>query len=267
MSRWGQVLTHQEARALLAVFALDAVDSDEHTLVELHLSTCPACRDELDGHRVVAAALGNSVEPLPEGLWSSISNNITQRPAGFAPMPVFLRTVPSSGAIGAFPGATPSLLRGRGRTVTFISVATAAAAAAVLLGVNLVSADNQLAHLQGAIGEAAHTAVVAALETPGRKIVNLDSANRQQLAQLVILPSGQGYLAAARLPQLPSRETYQLWGVIDGQTISLGLLGTHPRVAAFSLARRQLPSTLGITVESAGGSVLPSKSMLATGRV
>jgi anti-sigma factor RsiW len=261
------MLTHQEARSLLAVFALDAIDSDEHALVELHLSTCPACRAELDGHREVAAALGNSVEPLPEELWPNISSNVALRSNGPPPTPGFLRAVPSSDEIGEFPKAASSLFRGRGRTVTLVSVAAAAAAAAVLLGINLVGADNQVAHLQGAIGEAAHTAVVAALETPGRKIVDLDTADRHQLAQLVILPSGQGYLAGSSLPPLPSKETYQLWGVIDGQTISLGLLGTNPRVAAFSLARTPLPSTLGITVESADGSVLPSESMLATGKV
>ena len=67
------MMSHQQAAELLAVFALDAVDDDEHELIEAHLAECPRCRAELDAHREVAAALGNSVEPLPEGLWSSIA--------------------------------------------------------------------------------------------------------------------------------------------------------------------------------------------------
>ena len=59
------------------MFALDALEGDEHELIEAHLAECPRCRAELDAHREVAAALGNSVEPLPEGLWSSIA----ERPA------------------------------------------------------------------------------------------------------------------------------------------------------------------------------------------
>ena len=74
------MMTHEEASELLAVFALDAVDSDEHEQIEAHLAECPRCRAELDAHREVAAALGNSVEPLPEGLWSSIASRLPPRP-------------------------------------------------------------------------------------------------------------------------------------------------------------------------------------------
>jgi hypothetical protein len=251
------MLTHQEASELLAVYALDAVDEDEHALLELHLAACPRCRAELDDHREVAAALGNSVEPLPEGLWSSISRHVLLRTdEERAPIPVLLRAVPETGKS-----------RGKGRMLSLAAVAIAAAAAAAVLGINLVSANNQVAHLQGALGETARTAVVAALETPGHKVVDLDSATHHQLAELVVLRGGQGYLAGSNLPTLSSKKTYQLWGVIDGQTISLGLLGATPHLAAFTLASTPRPSALGITAEPAGGSVLPTESMLAAGPV
>ena len=57
---------------------------------------------------------------------------------------------------------------------------------------NLVDANNQVAHLQGAIGETAHTAVLAALETPGHKVVNLKTASGQQAAEFVVLPEWSG---------------------------------------------------------------------------
>ena len=37
---------------------------------------------------------------------------------------------------------------------------------------------------------------------------------------------------------LKANGAYQLWGVIDGQVISLGVLGARPQVAAFTASRR-----------------------------
>jgi anti-sigma-K factor RskA len=87
------------------------------------------------------------------------------------------------------------------------------------------------------------------------------------VAEFVVLQSGQGYLVDSHLATLSSKETYQLWGVVDGQTISLGLLGQSPHLVTFTLAGSAKASRLGVTVEPAGGSVLPSGSMLASGTV
>ena len=205
------MMSHQEAAELLAVFALDALEGDEHELIEAHLAECPRCRAELDAHREVAAALGNSVEPLPEGLWSSIAGALPpHRDQEPPPMPTLVRdqTAPdaparSDAAAPAAPFATPGPARrraSRGRLFSVASLAVAAAAVAAVLGVNLVDANNQVAQLQGAIGETAHTAVVAALETQGHKVVNLKSTSGKQLAEFVVLPSGQGYLVSSTPP-------------------------------------------------------------------
>src|ERR1700735_4592852 len=74
-------MSHDEARDLPGAYALDAVDGDEFTELEAHLETCPRCRAELDSLREVAAAMGNSVEPLPEGLWSTIALRLPERHA------------------------------------------------------------------------------------------------------------------------------------------------------------------------------------------
>ena len=77
----------------------------------------------------------------------------------------------------------------------------------------------------------------AALKTPGHKVVNVESAGHVQLAQFVVAPSGQGYLVKSNLPTLSSAQTYQLWGVINGQAISLGLLGQAPNAGRLHLRR------------------------------
>ena len=161
------MMSHQEAAELLAVFALDALEDDEHEMIEAHLAECPRCRAELDAHREVAAALGNSVEPLPEGLWSSIAGALPpHRDQEPPPMPTLVRDqtahAPPLPAAPAATFATPRPARrraSRGRLFSVASLAVAAAAVAAVLGVNLVDANNQVAHLQGAIGETAHTAV------------------------------------------------------------------------------------------------------------
>jgi anti-sigma-K factor RskA len=262
------MMSHDEAAELLAVFALDAVDSHEYDEIEAHLAECPRCRAELDAHREVAAALGNSVEPLPEGLWSSIARLVIETDEAAPPMPILVPRHDDE-VVASFRSpraAGPMASRGRLFWVASL-VAAAAAAAAIVLGVNLVDADNHVAHLQGAIGETAHTAVLAALETPGHKVVNLKNTSGHQVAAFVVLQSGQGYLVDSRLPALSSKETYQLWAVVDGQTISLGLLGSSPHLVTFTLAGTPKASQLGITAEPADGSVLPSEAMLASGPV
>ena len=105
-------MTHDEVSELLAAYALDAVDGDERTELEEHLAACPRCRGELDGLREVAGALGNSVEPLPEGLWSQIASRLPEREAGDeAPaMPV----LGAQGAPFACSAPPPTLVAGAG---------------------------------------------------------------------------------------------------------------------------------------------------------
>ena len=229
------MMTHQQASELLAVFALDAVDSDEQELIEAHLAECPRCRAELDAHRDVAAALGNSVGQLPEGLWSSIASRLPPRPAEEPPpMPTLVREGSAHEERTATRFHTPRTAPRRTSRGRLLSVASLA---------------------------------VAALKVPGHKVVDVESARHVELAQFVLVPSGQGYLVTSKLPTLSSAKTYQLWGVINGRAISLGLLGQDPHGAAFTLGGSSHPSKLGITVEPAGGSVVPTGSMLAAGTV
>ena len=70
------------------------------------------------------------------------------------------------------------------------------------------------------------------------------------LAKAVVLPDGTGYLTS-ELPALPAGRTYQLWGVDNRNTISLGVMGRSPSVVAFQAAGR--PVALAVTEERAGG--------------
>lgn len=269
------MMTHEESIEFLATYALDAVEGVEREAVEEHLAECQRCRAELDAFREVTTALGNSVEPLPEGLWTSIASRLPGRgDDDRPPMPRLMRDE-ADGADGgdSGEGAVTPLVRarenapGRGRFATVAAIVVAAAAVVTVLSVSLVHANDQVSQLQHSQGPAAPPgAVVAALETPGHKVVNMEGADHVRLAQFVIA-DGRGYLVTSTLRSLSADHTYQLWAVINGLTISLGLMGQRPNQTTFTLAGSPSVSRLGITVEPSGGAVVPSRPMVAQGTV
>jgi anti-sigma-K factor RskA len=257
------MMSHDEASDLLGAYALDAVDGDERTELEAHLETCPRCRAELDSLREVAAAMGNSVEPLPEGLWSTIALRLPERhDEEPPPMPRLTSESRSTFRAPDSGRRRPS----RALVTTVGAIAVAAAAVAVVLGIGLVRADNTNSNLRS--GQAGPSSTVAAaLHTPGHRLITLDSGSHAALAQVVVVPTGQGYLVSSELPSLGDGRTYQLWAVEGTRPISLGLLGASPRRAAFTMAGSTPPSHLAITAEPAGGSVSPTAPIIASGTV
>jgi anti-sigma-K factor RskA len=257
-------MSHDEASLLLGAYALDAVDGEEHTQLEQHLANCPRCRAELDGMREVAAAIGNTVESPPEGLWSSIASRLPERTDEdeAPPMPRLVS------------GRRPDEKEERsGRSVRLSiaslgAVVVAAAAVIAVLGIGLSRADNQVSNLQSAAARNQMSYTVAgALRTPGHKLVDLNAGSHVQLAQFVVLPDGRGFLVSSRLPALGADRTYQLWGIAGKQPISLGLLGQSPGQAAFTMAGAVTVSRLSITTEPSGGSVTPNGPIVASGTV
>jgi anti-sigma-K factor RskA len=254
-------MTHDEAGDLLGAYALDAVDGDEFTELEEHLETCPRCRAELDSLREVAAAMGNSVEPVPEGLWSQIALRLPDHQEDGDPPPM-----PRLAQEARTPFRAPAAGTTRRRRImvsTIGAIAVAAASVAVVLGIGLARADNKVSNLQ-----AASPAVTAALRAPGHQLVDLDSStSKTEQAKVVVLPSGQGYLISSALPSLDKGRTYQLWAIEGNQPVSLGLLGDSPGQAAFTMAGATRPAHLSITAEPAGGSVFPTGPIIASGTV
>jgi anti-sigma-K factor RskA len=275
-------MTHEQATELLASYALDAVSTHEHDQLESHLSECPRCRAELDGYREVAAAMGNSVEPVPEGLWSSIAARLPERPQKEArAMPRLLpnrsANEPSDGTDGDLPVQPPRRQRfAKGPIGTIGSIAVAAAAIAAVFGVGLVRSQHTVDHDNNLISQQASqlsqvvakknlTPVEAALKTPGHTIVTMANG-LSVVATFVLLPDGHGYLYRSSLPTLIPGHAYQLWGIVGSQPISLGLLGTTLNRSQFTVAGAH-PSRLSITVESADGSIQPTGPVVASGTV
>ena len=110
----------------------------------------------------------------------------------------------------------------------------------------------------------------AAMGTPGAALVALKgtspvagTAGTVTAADLVILPSGSAYVVNRHLPGLGADKTYQLWGVEQNRTVSLGLLGNEPRAVALTVANSALIHAYAITAERAGGVVQTSHAPVA----
>jgi len=228
-----------EIEALIGAYALDAVDPDERAAVEAHLVDCPRCRAELADHLEVASFLAHTGAPAPDDLWPRIASSLEEPPPALR-----LGVVDASGVAR------------RPRRVRLATVL--AVAAAVLVGVMVVQLVRQGRQIDDLHGQVAAQSVsrqaMAALEDPASQRFTLTSPHGAPArATAVITPSGTGYLLADDLPKLDADRTYQLWGIMPGHVISLGLLGRSPGVAAFS-GQGHLTG-LAVTDEVAGGVV------------
>ncbi len=223
-----------EMDELLGAYALDAVDENERRAVEDYLAASPRARAEVQEHREVATMLAWSGMDAPEGLWDRIADSLEGQEAE-----------PASQL-----GHVISINAGRrrrplARTIGSWAVATAAAALIAVVAVRVSSDDT--------VSTASVEAVArTALADPTLLHAQLSTESDSSLKVLAVVDNdGRGYLLADSLPTLDSTRTYQLWGRVDGTLISLGLLGSDPGTAVFTV--NDNVDLLAITDEVEGG--------------
>jgi anti-sigma-K factor RskA len=243
---------------LIGAYALDALEPEEAEAVAGHVASCPRCAQELDEHRdtVGLLAAAGVPAPAPPGVWDRIAGAIEGD------------TGPQDTPVLASLGARRAK-RSRWTLPTRVTAAVAAAAAAALLGLQTARVDN-LDHQMHVLSAAARQpggfqGLAAALVDPSAQHLVLTSTRpgEKPLAQLVILPSGSAYLVGGRLAALPADSTYQLWSIIGGRAISVGLLGPHPTTVAFTVDPAAHARAYLVTVEPAGGVVAPTAPPIA----
>jgi anti-sigma factor RsiW len=256
-------MTHDEIVQLLGAFALDAVDPDEAQEIRAHLVDCPRCSAEVAEHWEVTGLIANVGVDAPAALWDRIAARIDERPAG-ARRPAPLRL-----ASGPALGPSPRDARRRLAWSAVGTVAAAAAVVAILLGVQVGRLDQRVGQLANASRQTGISqAVQAALLDPGAKTVALtatDSSSKARAAVVVVLPDGSAFMLNTALPRLAADRTYQLWGVVNGQTVSLGVLGSQPHDVAFTVDPGAPVKVFAVTDEVAGGVVRSTHSPVALG--
>ncbi len=249
-------LSHTEIEELLGAYALDAVEPDEALEVTDHLLDCPRCRAEVSEHREVAALLANSGADAPADLWDRIAASIE----GTAPSAADVARI-ASPPLFSRPGAGSAQRRSWGGRA-LMPIAAAAAAVIALLGVQVVGQgdkiDRQGAQLdQMAQEDGLSRAFQSAIAEPTAELIALRSADGEHEVQAVMAGS-TGYLHAGGLPELDEGRTYQLWADLGERRISLGVLGSRPKVATFEIAGEVLG--LAITEEQGAGVVVSDQA-------
>lgn len=252
-----------ELDELLGAYALDAVSEEERRAVDQYLLISPKARQEVAEHREVATMLAWSGMSAPEGLWdriaASLDTSIDEAPRPSGRLASVLDGSSGAGAAGAAVGgvsADPVVdLAARRRTSarhrwrsagSWVAASAAAAVVAVIAVTALTGTETEQPPLAAAVEQAR--------ADRDSQVATLVRADGTVGAEVVIDQDGHGYLLGASLPSLPSDQTYQLWGVIGEQVISLGVLGTNPEIELFSSGGEAV-STLVVTIEPAGGVV------------
>jgi anti-sigma factor RsiW len=235
--------THDELRELLGAYALDAVDEGERDAIDRHLLECPQCRAEVAEHREVAALLANSGADAPPGVWERISDSLEEPPPPLPLAPLVRRR------------------RARSRWLPPAAIGIAAALLIAVLGVQVRHQDERIDQLSASVADPLRASYERALADPAAKVVELGGAEN---VRAVVTRDGAGYLLASSLPRLSAGRTYQLWGRVGADRVSLGVLGAHPELVPF---RADRVSFLAVTDETAGGVVRSSRAPVVKGQV
>ena len=281
MSENLSAVEHREIQELLGVYALDAVDPETAAMVERHLSECVKCSVEVAQHHEVAGLLANSGGESPARLWDGIAAHLDGsvppsweslasrlEPGDGRADRVVMPGVPEPVDTGPT-GATVVPITAARRSRWVMRGASLVAAAAVIVALVLGAQVDHLHHQVSALQT--HPLLSAAqqseLTQPSTKHVELTSSTQGGKVTVVLTAAGTGFVEADSLPSLPSGRTYQLWGEIGGQTISLGLLGRDPVVVPFSVAGDGSVQAFAITDEHAGGVVQSTHQPVVSGEV
>jgi anti-sigma-K factor RskA len=217
-----------DVHELTAGYALDALEADERARYEEHLSSCEACREEL------------------QGFWS-VSGALALAAGGPAP-PAGLRERILEEARSERPNVVP--LRQR-RLVQRVLPAVAAVAALAAIGLGIWAAS-----LAADLDTAEER--LAVLADPNARTV--ETANGE--AQLVVAPTGKAALVVRKLAPAPEDKDYEIWVFENGVPRPAGVF-EEPGVAM--LSRRVDPGqTVAVTLERDGGVDAPTGAPIFT---
>ena len=283
--------TEAEIEELLGAYALDALEPDEALMVEAHLSECVRCSAEVARHHEVAGLLANSGGVAPDELWDRIAERLDTAGApswevlaarldgpsmpgidqGGVSAPTAAGSIEPAAVAEVVPIERAARRRGRWTTGVISAVAVAAAVAALVLGVQVHHLNGQVSAL-GSSHQTVTQAAQVALENPTTQRVQLtptatSTAPSGATVTLVLSATGTGFVIPQGLHTLPDEETYQLWGSISGQLISLGVLGADPRVATFTFDSGAKVQAFAITIEQEGGVAQSTHQPLVEGSV
>ncbi|HEY1368325.1 MAG TPA: anti-sigma factor [Gaiellaceae bacterium] len=223
-------MADQSLHELTAAYALDALDEREQAEYEEHLAACERCRDDLAALSSAATGLAYAVEAPP-------------------PPPALRQRIVAE-AVAERGNVVP--LRRRRPVQALAAVAAVAACVAIGLGIWASSLHRSLDRERAASGSQA--LAVGVIADPASRRVPL----RGKSGSLFVAPRGDAALVVSQLAAAPSGRTYEAW-VIRGQSVdSAGLFKGGGRTVVALTRRVPRGSTVGVTLERAGGAPAPT---------
>lgn len=244
---------------LTGAYALNALSDEEREVFESHLDVCPSCAEEVAELLATTAALGGMLHEPPSGqLRAEVMAEIERTPQE-APE---LRT-DATPQVGAAPTADDPVValrrddRGVSPWLAWMGAAVAAVAAiaVVVLGVQLVDANQQLEEVAGERGQ-----MEALLAAPDARTLVVGDTEGSEVRLVVSAERGQAMLIASDMEPAPHEHVYEAWVIHDDQPVAAGLFDAQDdgRVTALIEGDFAGASAVGVTVEPEGGSPEPT---------
>ena len=253
-------MSHDDWFGQSEIYAVGALDGEELTQFEAHLTGCQLCEGEVRDARETLTILPRSLplsSPSP-AVWTKLLEQI----AIGEMVPVVKK--PRVGWLGWGVGA--SALAALGVTMAvFGSTLSARRQELQRLTAMVVDLRSQVARQE---------ALVQFLQAPDVRLVRLEglAASPQASGRLLWNPvTGTGILLARGLPQLSQDQVYELWGIAGTEPVPAGLFTVDENgratVRTPSLPPGKTFDAFAVTLEPAGGVLKPTGPMHLLGKL
>ncbi len=264
-------MVHEEYKEMLSAHALAALDHEAEHSLNLHLSQCATCREELDRWNAAAAALAlaaNPAEPSPM-VRELILDQIRAEAQNAQPE--------STSKVVGGPQVLPFKRPPRNVWQSIGSLGAIAAAvifASLLVSLIILWKQNREAHAEltklsnetKTLQEdlARKDRALQMLSAPGTRMAELSATNMAPgaSAKLAFDKNGHAMLMAKGLPAAPSGKAYQLWYIVGNRPMP-GKVFT-PDSTGNGVLEDQMPTVamnsavFAITLEPASGMPTPT---------
>lgn len=234
-----------DLHTLAGAYVLDAITDEERSRFAAHLADCAGCRDEVDELREAAARLGTAHAARPRPPLRDRAIRAAYNTGQLAP--VIAENEHRSQAGGAV----------RRPPVLLTAAAAAVVAAAIGIGTHYADMQGQQAQQGARTVDAVFSAPDAVMRTApvsGGGMAIVVTSRRDHMAVFI----------AHGLRALPHAMRYELWLMGPRGERPAGMLSVHRKDMAGPalITRMAAGDVVGLTVEPASGSLLPTSAPL-----